>query len=153
MNLDPLTLVERVNALGVAIRADGDALVLAPRGVVPPALRAELIAAKSAVLEVLRERQPRPGYEFNERTGPADLTAANRQILRRLFALVAEAGEAAPDACHVALQEELRLIDDLGPALAAQLRRGEARRWRAAVGACPYCGEAGTFHDEGAHDV
>ncbi len=54
MTPDPRTLVERVRALGIAIRADGDTVVLAPRGAVPPDLRAELLAAKPAVLAVLR---------------------------------------------------------------------------------------------------
>jgi uncharacterized membrane protein YccC len=97
-----------------------------------------------------RRRATTTGYEYDERhegTPPSDLADAYRHVLRRLFALVA-AGAAAPlDDCQAALQEEIRLLDDLGPERAAQLRQAEARQWWALVKACPYCGERGTFHD------
>ena len=86
MTPDPLTLVARVRALGIAIRADGDTLVLAPRGVVPPDLRAALVAAKPAVLAMLRAAPALP-------VAP---TAALRAAYRRWFTLTVAEADGAP---------------------------------------------------------
>lgn len=138
MTPDPLTLVERVRALGITIRADGDTLVLAPRGVVPPDLRAELVAAKPAVLAVLRAT-----------SAPAVApTAALRAAYRRWFTLtVAEADGAPidrlePPALH---QQIVRLTDDAGPAWADAVYADELRRFRWDTARCGSCGGLG--HD------
>jgi hypothetical protein len=130
-----VTLVARVRALGIAIWADGDALVLAPRGVVPPDLRAELVAAKPAVLAVLRAPAP---------------TVALRAAFRRCFTLVvAEAdGERIDprDAQHVH-QEIVRLTDETGPLWADALFADTLRRFRADTGRCGLCGGLGHPHE------
>jgi hypothetical protein len=97
-----------------------------------------------------RRRATTPGYEYDERhegTPPASLADEYGRVLRRLFALVAVGAEAPLDECQAALQEEIRLVDELGPERATRLRQAEARQWWALVKACPYCGERGTFHD------
>jgi hypothetical protein len=97
-----------------------------------------------------RLRATTPGYEYDERhegTRPVSLADEYGLVLRRLFALVAAGAEAPPDDCQGALQAEIRLVDELGPDRARELRHAEARQWWAVVKACPYCGEPGTFHD------
>jgi hypothetical protein len=136
MTPDPLTLVERVRTLGIAIRADGDTLVLSPGGVTPPDLRAALVAAKPAVLAVLRAT-PAP---------PAAPTAALRAAYRRRFTLtVAEADGAPidrlePSALH---QQIVRLTDDAGPLWADAVFADELRRFRWDTGRCGLCGGLG----------
>jgi hypothetical protein len=134
---DAVTLVERVRALGIAIRADGDTLVLAPSGVVPPDLRAELVAAKPAVLAVLR--------------AAASPTAALRAAYRRWFALtVAEADGARvePAEAQALHQQILRLTDDAGPLWADAVYADTLRRFRSDTGRCGLCGGLGRPHED-----
>jgi hypothetical protein len=136
MTPDPLTLVERVRALGIAIRADGDTLVLAPSGVVPPDLRAELVAAKPAVLAVLRATS----------APPVAPTAALRTAYRRWFALtVAEADgtHVQPAEAQALHQQILRLTDDAGPLWADAVFADTLRRFRSDTGRCGLCGGLG----------
>jgi tubulysin polyketide synthase-like protein len=128
---DALTLVERVRALGIAIRADGDTLVLAPSGVVPPDLRAELVAAKPAVLAVLRATAP---------------TVALRAAYRRCFILVvaeADGERLDPRAAQRVHQEIIRLTDDAGPLWADAVFAEELRRFRWETARCGLCGGLG----------
>jgi hypothetical protein len=132
MTPDPLTLVERVRALGITIRADGDTLVLAPSGVVPPDLRAELVAAKPAVLAVLR--------------ATASPTVALRAAYRQWFVLtVAEADGARVDPAEAQAlhQQILRLTDDAGPLWADAVFADTLRRFRSDTGRCGLCGGLG----------
>lgn len=141
MTPDPVTLVARVRALGITIRADGDTLVLAPRGVVPPDLRAELVAAKPAVLAELRATAALP-------VAP---TAALRAVYRRWFTLtVAEADGAATDRLEAQNlhQQVVRLTDDAGPAWADAVYADELRRFRWDTGRCGLCGGLGHLHGE-----
>lgn len=138
MTPDALTLVARVRALGIAIRADGDALVLAPRGVVPPKLRAALVASKPAVLAVLRAASAPP---------PAP-TAALRAAYRRWFTLTVAEADGTPidrleaQALH---QQIVRLTDDAGPLWADAVFADELRRFRWDTARCGVCGGLG--HD------
>jgi hypothetical protein len=128
---DALTLVERVRALGIAIRADGDTLVLAPGGAVPPDLRAELVAAKPAVLAVLRATAP---------------TVALRAAYRRCFTLVvaeADGERIDPRDAQAVHQEILRLTDDAGPLWADAVFADELRRFRWETARCGLCGGLG----------
>jgi hypothetical protein len=128
---DPLTLVERVRALGIAIRADGDTLVLAPRGAVPPDLRAELVAAKPAVLAVLRATAP---------------TVALRAAFRRCFTLVvaeADGERIDPRDAQAVHQHIIRLTDDAGPLWADAVFADELRRFRWETARCGLCGGLG----------
>jgi hypothetical protein len=102
-----------------------------------------------------RLRAATPGYEYDERheeIPPVSLADEYGRVLRRLFALVAAGADASPGDCQAALQEEIRLVDELGPDRAADLRHAEAWQWWTLNRACPYCGEAGTFHDPAAAD-
>jgi hypothetical protein len=136
MTPDAVTLVERVRALGIAIRADGDTLVLAPGGVVPPDLRAELVAAKPAVLAVLRATA--------SPAAPAPVVL--RQAYRRWFDLtVAEADgqRIAPAEAEALHQEILKLTDEAGPAWADAVFANALRRFRSDTGRCGLCGGLG----------
>ena len=131
MTSDPLTLVERVRALGIAIRADGDTLVLAPGGAMPPDLRAQLVAAKPAVLAVLRAPAP---------------TIALRAAYRRCFILVvaeADGERIDPRDAQAVHQQILRLTDDAGPLWADALFADELRRFRWETARCGLCGGLG----------
>jgi tubulysin polyketide synthase-like protein len=135
---DPVTLVARVRALGITIRADGGTLVLAPRGVVPPGLRAELVAAKPAVLAVLRAAS----------APPAAPTAALRAAYRRWFILtVAEAAGVPIDRLEAqALHQQIvRLTDEAGVLWADAVYADELRRFRWDTARCGACGGLG--HD------
>jgi hypothetical protein len=130
---DALTLVERVRALGIAIRADGDTLVLAPGGAVPPDLRAELVAAKPAVLAVLRATS----------APPVAPTAALRTAYHRWFALAVGEADGTPvdpaeaEALH---QRIVKLTDEAGPLWADVLFAQTLRAFRRATGRCGLCG-------------
>ena len=142
MTPDPLILVERVQALGITIRADGDTLVLAPSGVVPPDLRAELVAAKPAVLAVLRATA-------SPRAAPPPRMPARvvlRLAYRRWFDLtVAEADgqRIAPAEAEALHQEILKLTDEAGPAWADAVFADALRRFRSDTGRCGLCGGLG----------
>ena len=134
MTPDPVTLVARVRALGIAIRADGDTLVLSPAGVTPPDLRAALVAAKPAVLAVLRA------------TAPTAPTAALRAAYRRCFTLVvaeADGERLDPRDAQAVHQEIIRLTDDAGPLWADAVFADELRRFRAETARCGLCGGLG----------
>jgi hypothetical protein len=139
MTPDPVILVARVRALGIAIRADGDTLVLSPGGVAPPDLRAALVAAKPAVLAVLRAAAP---------------TVALRAAYRRCFALVvaeADGERLDPRDAQAIHQEIIRLTDDAGPQEADVIFAEELRRFRWDTGRCGLCGGLGheTTHESG----
>jgi hypothetical protein len=69
------------------------------------------------------------------------LVAAYRAVLFQLFALAAEGGGAAvATRARAAVQEELRLHDDLGPALARLILRATEQEYTAATPSCAYCG-------------
>lgn len=131
MALDPFVLVARVQALGVVIRAEGGDLVLAPAGVVPPDLKAELRAAKPALLTALRLPPPPP------------LTAALRAVYRAQFEVAVQAADDEPidPATVIDLRRRrARLTDDVGPWQAAALFTDELSRFRAETGRCGFCG-------------
>jgi hypothetical protein len=113
-------------------------LVLAPSGVVPPDLRAELVAAKPAVLAVLRATSAPPPT-----LAP---TPPLRIAYRRWFALtVAEADGASvePAEAQALHQQILRLTDDAGPLWADAIYADALRRFRSDTGRCGLCGGLG----------
>jgi hypothetical protein len=133
---DPLMLLARVRALGIAIRADGDTLVLSPGGVTPPDLRAELVAAKPAVLAVLRATAP---------------TVALRAAYRRCFTLVvaeADGERIDPATAQSVHQQIIRLTDDAGPLWADAVFADELRRFRWETARCGLCGGLGHPHED-----
>jgi hypothetical protein len=69
------------------------------------------------------------------------LVAAYRAVLLRLFALAAAgAGAEVERQAQAAVQEEMRLHDELGPALAALILSATEHEYVAATGSCAYCG-------------
>jgi len=73
--------------------------------------------------------------------GVLGLVAAYRTVLFQLFALAAEGGGAAvATRARAAVQEELRLRDDLGPALARLILSATEQEYTAATPSCAYCG-------------
>jgi len=69
------------------------------------------------------------------------LVADYRAVLLRLFALAADAGGASVEArARVAVQDEMRLHDELGPALASMILSATEQEYAAATDSCAYCG-------------
>jgi hypothetical protein len=66
-----------------------------------------------------------------------------RGALLQIFALMAEGATADPAACRKAVQEEMRLHDDLGPRLAGLIRSETVGEYEAVTGRCAYCGGIG----------
>lgn len=69
------------------------------------------------------------------------LVATYRQIVLRVYRLMAEGGLADLAEARLALQEEMRLHDDLGPRLTALIRGAAAEEYATLTGLCPLCGE------------
>lgn len=73
-------------------------------------------------------------------------TDAYRLLLRQGFELTRQ-GAASPIACAHFLNEQARLIDELGPAAAREILQATARDWWRETGICPWCGETGEYHE------
>lgn len=73
------------------------------------------------------------------------LIAAYRAVCLTLFGLNAQGPQASPQDATEALQQEWRLVDTLGVALADMIRTQAAEDYSATARLCPYCG--GTEHD------
>jgi tubulysin polyketide synthase-like protein len=115
---------------------DGRLGVHAPHGVLTPKLFADLILFQSDLLKLV--------LAMNE----------YRNLLREAFELRHAQRDGAADAPDVILAEEddfldeqARLTDDLGPALAGVVYRVTGRAWRAETGHCPWCDADGTCHE------
>jgi tubulysin polyketide synthase-like protein len=137
---DVAELIDRVRSLGVSLKPDGDRLVLAPKGALPDALRAELVAHKPEVLAMLRA-DPAP---VSRPRVPAPV--ALRAAYRRWFELtVAEADgqRITPAEAETLHQAIVRLTDEAGPLWADALFADELRAFRAATARCGLCGGLG----------
>jgi hypothetical protein len=69
-----------------------------------------------------------------------------RDVLRRAYGIIAADGQADSAEVAAALQEQARLLDEIGLHAATQVGRRAAEDWYRERGACPYCGARGTFH-------
>jgi hypothetical protein len=67
--------------------------------------------------------------------------AEYRSILLHLFRLATAGPTAARHEIGQALQDEMRLHDDLGPRLARLILTAVEQEYHAATGLCAYCGE------------
>jgi hypothetical protein len=76
------------------------------------------------------------------------LAVEYRATLRQGFALIAAGPDPAPAQCAEFLAEQARLETALGPELAAEIGRDEARAWHRDTGRCLWCGEFGSLHAE-----
>lgn len=124
-------ILSRLSALGVGVRANGDRLRLESREELPAALLDEIRAHKPELLAALR----------------AAAEVGLRTALHRLWALGALG--AAADASEVgeAVSEAYRAVARVPDPTATTLVRGWAAEWHRETGVCPWCGEAGPYHD------
>ena len=76
-----------------------------------------------------------------------DPIAAYRATLGRLWALNVKGADADPGECAALLQEQARLLDEIGPAFAEAVSRQAARAWATRERRCPFCGIEGVYHD------
>jgi hypothetical protein len=139
----PALLVETLQARGVVLWAVGDRLRVRPATAVTPE---ELEALRRHKAEIMKLLAPAPDVPT-----PPDLAllweARYRALLRHAFRLVSEGGSADPVGCARTLDEVAVLTDELGPDRAQHVRREEARQWWQETARCPWCGEAGRYHD------
>lgn len=113
------------------IRLSGDDRVRVAASV-PPALLAEIRANKPAILARLRRR--------------AEFERQYHTVIVLIFGLIGRGADADPDQCTLALSEHGRLLDEIGPHRAEEIRALVAMKWRGENGSCPLC--AGPPHDE-----
>lgn len=123
--MSPAALLADLEARGVTFAVAGDRLrATAPKGTLTPSLRATLEARKPELLRVL----------------------AYREAVRSWWTLTA-----GPAADQTALAETwptlVKLRDEVGEPAATALHRRWARAWHQETGRCPWCGEAGPYHD------
>jgi hypothetical protein len=74
--MTPETVLKRLHALGVSLRAEGETLRLRPLSAVPPDLLAEAKARKAELLALLRAAEPVPPPPPELPPGAADWLAA-----------------------------------------------------------------------------
>ena len=80
-----------------------------------------------------------------------------RALLRNAFAIMVH-HSSAWKALREFADDQARLMDELGPALACAIRAGEARPWHQETGPCPVCGDDNDCdtcrkaHEAGPHD-
>ena len=115
---------------GITLRVVGDRLgVKAPEGVLTADLRALLIKHKVELLEIV------------------PVADEYRRLLRDGFNLLLGPLGPSNEECEVFLDEQARLIDDLGPELASAIYVITGREWRTTTSVCPWCDVDGTCHE------
>jgi hypothetical protein len=108
---------------GVVLRLSEDRnRILVPRRQLSPELRERLVHDKPEIVKVL--------------TYVDDY----RALIRNAFAIMVY-HPSAWKALREFADDQARLTDELGPALASAIRDGEARQWRQETGLCPVCGD------------
>lgn len=108
---------------GVVLRLSDDRTrIVAPRRGLPPALRARLVHDRGEILKILTWVE-----EY-------------RALIRNAFAIMLE-HDFSQQGLRELADDQARLTDELGPALAWIIRDGEARQWRRETGLCPACGD------------
>ena len=112
---------------GVVLRLSEDRLrILIPKDALTPELREALVAVKPQMM------------------GLIEIADQYRRLLRDAFAARAVTRkEAAARRRHFA-DEQARIVDDLGQALAAAVADMEVRAWRVDTGSCPTCEGSGS---------
>lgn len=69
--------------------------------------------------------------------------------LERLWVLNAQVQQPPAAEVAAAIDEVVRLMDEVGEPDATELRRQWARRWHEETGVCPWCGTPGDYHEVG----
>jgi len=108
---------------GVSLRLSEDRLrILIPKEALTPDLRESLLAVKPQLIRLI------------------ELSDQYRQLLREAFAADTDIESwREGDRRRRFGEEQARLVDELGPTLAATVATMEARAWRADTGCCPTC--------------
>jgi len=108
---------------GVILRLSQDRTrIVAPRHRLSPEVRARLRDDRREILALLA------------------YVDEYRALIRNAFAVMADR-TSAPLGLRELADDQARLTDELGPALASAIRNGEARQWRHETGLCPACGD------------
>lgn len=132
-------LLAELRRRGIRLAAAGGRLRYRPASQVPPELQALMAQHKSALIALLEAE--------HRALGPvAQAALAYHTHLRSGFALIADS-EASPEGCRQFLDEEMRLVDALGPAHALEILRATAHAWTMERNSCPWCGQAGVGHE------
>ena len=128
-NLNPTSLLVDLRRQGLELHVTEDRQrIAAPTGALTPELREALVAHKTELLALLSRVED------------------YRALLQRTFARVAAREGATPEECERFLDEQTRLLDELGPALLASVFEATAGTWRSVMGTCPWCGGQGNCH-------
>jgi hypothetical protein len=125
---------------GVVLRLSSDRnRILVPRRQLSPELRERIAHDKPEIVKLLAYVE-----EY-------------RALIRNAFAIMVHHSSAVR-ALREFADDQARLTDELGPALASAIRDGEARQWRQETGLCPVCGDDNDCdtcreaHQAGPHD-
>jgi hypothetical protein len=106
---------------GVVLRLNSDrSRIMIPRRHLTPEVRARLNEDKPELLQLL---------------GFAD---DYRALIRNAFAVLVNPSSSQQALAELA-EDQARLTDELGPALACSIRDREAREWARETGLCPVC--------------
>jgi tubulysin polyketide synthase-like protein len=118
---------------------DGRLRVNAPHGVLTPNLCADLIIFQPELLKLVPAMK-----EYRNLLRDA----FTLQLGERDGSVSAETRDAVLEDEHEDfLDEQARLTDDLGPALAGVVYQVTGREWRAETSHCPWCDADGTCHE------
>ena len=111
---------------GILLRLSDDRLrILIPKDALTPELREALLAVKPQMIRVI------------------ELAEQYRQLLREAFGATPVSRKDGAARRRRFGDEQARLVDDLGPALATAVSGMELRAWRADTGSCPGCEGSG----------
>jgi hypothetical protein len=113
----------------------GAVMIVMPGGV----LRVAGIDLEDEVATLIRHHKP-------ELLRLTSLALTYRKVLRRAWALTTQGEAASPVECGGAVDDVVRLIDEVGEPLADRLRHCWEREWATETGRCPRCGEPGEPH-------
>lgn len=113
--------------------------------------------AKQAEARLRAARGTTPGYAINAVdavssgppgvvSSPVDPVAAYRAALHEYWRLVALGPGVDRGTAIRAVNEVVRLVDDVGEPAATELRHPLETEWHRETGRCPRCGESGERH-------
>jgi hypothetical protein len=106
---------------GVVLRLNSDrSRIVVPRRRVTPEMRARLAQDQPEMLQLV-------AFADDYRT-----------LIRNVFAILIDPSSAR-EALDDLADDQARLTDELGPALASSIRDREARQWAQETGLCPVC--------------
>ena len=117
----PASLLLHLYRVGATIAIVGDSLeVTAPDGVVTPDIHEALATRKARLLALLT------------------FADEYRDVLRRAFAHGTSGSAVSPEDARALVDDQTRLIDELGPALAAHVAWMAGRQWQNETSVWPW---------------